>query len=1221
VVAAALVALAAWAGPAAAVPQDINPDVSGNADPNASTGGRVNRVEIDPGNNQVFYATSEYGGIFKSTNGGASWFRLNGFRPVMAWDVEVDPSNSNRVVATSWYDGRVTSLAGIEVSTNGGTTWTRPASATPPAAYNCAAIKKAEPTAFGVRFRPDASQTIVVGTNCGVAISNDSGATWTFRDPTPATTASNIWDVSVQAGGPTNQGIIDVCGDDGHFRSTDNGVNWTGASALPAAARGRCSIFPSPDESYVLFLVGLDNNVYESNDAGGTWNNLGNSGPQGRIPFVVTNQRANNGGNNVFDIWYSDTQLFTTSCTTPAMPAQGGANRCPAVSTWTNRQTGAHWDAGGLEFDSAVTVDACPLLYTSDGGAHTNTVAGSPGCHAPVWTRSNVGLHGLWVWAMDGANQAGNANEDLLFGTQDNGTFVTSNAGAATPTWSNPNCCDTFDALATPTWTLATTCCFNAGIFNRIERGGAAYAGAAQLAAANYPGGNVQGFTFGKRMDTWGGTNAVLLTSSGIFVTTNVTAASITWTALAAIPGGAANACNVRASVTGGTPTFFVQTGQCTGAGNDQLLSYQGTTSTGTWNRIDNTDGQTGGIGVFGVDPNNPNRIYASNLNAAGPRMVFSTDGGTNWDRDTELDTLMTGNGTFKYVNTTGPVTVFGSARARFNGYPQPSFVDWSAENGNMLVAGGQDSGVFLSVDGGTNWSLVTDFDGIAKAHLPRPRYAYFDHEPAGTITVYVGTQGRGVWRLPFQLPNADADGPYSTPEGTDVMVKAGTSSDPDGGTLTYAWDFDNDGDYDDATGITAMFDRVGQDGAYTIGLKVTDPDGGYDTDTATVNVTNVAPSVAAASNGPKPENSPVTVTGVISDPGWLEALTGTIDWGDGTPVQALSGTLENVRPNATLTFAATHTYGDNGFFTARVCGFDDDTSTCVNVGITITNVNPTATIDETGTILVNGVPTVVAHAGDPVTFHGRSTDPGSDDLFLSWDWDDGPPAPDVTTTYLVNPPNPDPFPSPTIQPRDVTDTKVHAFGDACVYDVGFAARDDDGGTASDSVKVLIVGNGTKLRSAGWWSNQYRPKANLAFSVQTLQCYLEIAGFVSTVFNEIRNASTFAAAFDVLNLAGNGGSEKQKLDRLLLENWLNFANGVIALDEPVNVVGGPADDGTFWAVMQAAEAARANPASTPAQLRTHRQRLQRITEADLQARPLAGRPAPREAARAGGVLE
>ena len=68
---------------------------------------------------------------------------------------------------------------------------------------------------------------------------------------------------------------------------------------------------------------------------------------------------------------------------------------------------------------------------------------------------------------------------------------------------------------------------------------------------------------------------------------------------------------------------------------------------------------------------------------------------------------------------------------------------------------GRQDSGIFLSVDGGANWSLVTDPSGVSKAHLPRPRDAYFDHEPVSQLSVYIGTQGRGVWRLAFQLPTA----------------------------------------------------------------------------------------------------------------------------------------------------------------------------------------------------------------------------------------------------------------------------------------------------------------------------------------------------------------------------------------------------------------------------------------------------------------------------------
>ena len=129
---------------------------------------------------------------------------------------------------------------------------------------------------------------------------------------------------------------------------------------------------------------------------------------------------------------------------------------------------------------------------------------------------------------------------------------------------------------------------------------------------------------------------------------------------------------------------------------------------------------------------------------------------------------------------------------------------------------------------------------------------------------------------------------------------------------------------------------------------------------------------------------------------------------------------LENVRPNATLTYDVTHVWGDNGTFTVTICAADDDTTgNCNQTNVEVTNVNPTATIDETGTVLVNGIPTFVVEAGDSLSIPGRSTDPGSDDLTLTWIWDDG--SPDTSLTSLVNPPNPDPFPSPSIQPRDVT--------------------------------------------------------------------------------------------------------------------------------------------------------------------------------------------------------
>ncbi len=1197
----ALGALALAAGvPAAGLTAitDINPnqstlDAAGNppaGDPDGASGGRVGGLARVPGNNTIYYAASEWGGIYKTTNSGLNWGRLNTHQPNATWDVEA--SSATQVYATSFFDGRAAnSLAGINVSTDGGANWTHPATATAPvnsATYTCPAIRRSEPSAFGIGIRPDATGTVYIGTNCGVAISTDSGVTWTHVDPKRLTTpagagnAGNVWDVVVQTGG-----TVDVCGDDGHFRSTDGGANWTGgAAALPG---GRCSIAVSPDEAYVLLVAASDNSVWESDDAGANWANRGlvdGATGGGRIPFVVTNQRADTGGNNVFDAWTGGVRLFRGGCTTPATPAQGGAARCPLTTApWAGpftRAVGAHDDAGDLVFDTPA-VDACPELFSSDGGVYFNTDNGGD-CQNPDWEQPNVTPHAMWLYTMAGVDRAGTPGEDLYFGTQDVGSYGAIDA-AGTPTWTNRDCCDVFDMAADATRTVYT-------FFSpfRIFLRGANLAGGGQI--PTNPPGTTATFNFPDSIDQYGNNQYIAVTSTGGYITTDITANPVVWTQLGAASTPAGGFCGVQAAVTGGTPTFYAQT-QCIGvfetSGAAQLWQFVGTAPAGTWTRVDNNDGIAGGFGIFAVDPNNPNRLYASNMSGvAGPRMVFSTDGGTNWDFDTELDTMMTANGTFLYQTTRGPTSF-----TTFNGYAQPSLLAYDQENPNIIVAGGRDSGIFLSTDSGANWSLLTDpVNASSKPHLPRPWYAYFDHgEPinADTANIYVGTQGRGVWRISLGIPTVSAGGPYTTNEGQDVTLTA-TATDPDGQPLTFTWDFDNDGQFDDATGASPTFTLVGQDGVFPVSVKATDPDGAFRVASTTVTVLNVAPSILGlASNGPKPENSPITVSGTISDPGWLESLTATIDWGDGTPVQSISGTLENVRPNATLTFSVAHTYGDDGTFTARVCGSDDDTTTCQNIVLSITNVIPTAVIDETGTFLVNGIPTFIVHEGVPVVFTGRSFDPGSDDRTTTWDWGDGPPSPDSTKLSLNDPSfNPDPDPSPTINPRTVTDTEAHAFAEACFYTVTFGAADDDGGAASDTVKVIITGNESKERHAGYWQTQYRPRPTALPEARRL-CYLAIVGFMSTVFNEVRDASTVAAAFDVLFLKQNGGSELEKLDRQLLVAWLNFANGAFDYTEVVNSAGQQ-----FAAVMATAEAVRLNPASTEAQLRAQRNILQHL---------------------------
>ena len=72
----------------------------------------------------------------------------------------------------------------------------------------------------------------------------------------------------------------------------------------------------------------------------------------------------------------------------------------------------------------------------------------------------------------------------------------------------------------------------------------------------------------------------------------------------------------------------------------------------------------------------------------------------------------------------------------------------------------------------------------------------------------------------------------------------------------------------------------------YPVSLKVTDDDTGEGTGSTTLTVSNVAPALSNVQT-----TSPVIdegqfahLTGAISEPGILDPLTLTIDWGEGAP-------------------------------------------------------------------------------------------------------------------------------------------------------------------------------------------------------------------------------------------------------------------------------------------------------------------------------------------------
>jgi PKD repeat protein len=146
------------------------------------------------------------------------------------------------------------------------------------------------------------------------------------------------------------------------------------------------------------------------------------------------------------------------------------------------------------------------------------------------------------------------------------------------------------------------------------------------------------------------------------------------------------------------------------------------------------------------------------------------------------------------------------------------------------------------------------------------------------------------------------------------------TGTDPDGDTLTYAWDFGDGG--------TSLLQNPSHTyttaGTYTAKVTVSDGRGGTATDTVAVTIGNRAPSVTLTAT-PTSGKAPLTVafTANGSDPDG-DALTYTYDFGDGS--KATSGRT------------ATHKYTKVGTFTAKVTVTDTDgASSAAQVTITVT--------------------------------------------------------------------------------------------------------------------------------------------------------------------------------------------------------------------------------------------------------------------------------------------
>jgi photosystem II stability/assembly factor-like uncharacterized protein len=251
-----------------------------NLGTNASAGGyaglgRINCVAFHPTDVNTVWVGSPSGGIWKTTDGGASWSILNDDQLVLGVSDIIIPSDyavSNTLyIATGDRDGgSIWSLgggqgadnvsAGLLKSTDGGVTWN---------ATGLTYVPSAKKIIYRVLINPTNSQMLIAATTDGIYKSTDGGNTWAQKN------ANKFFDLKFKPGDPSVvYASTGTYGSTYVFKSTNGGESWSNAATIASGRRGELAV--SANDPSVVYMVVANSSggllgVYKSTDSGSSF--------------------------------------------------------------------------------------------------------------------------------------------------------------------------------------------------------------------------------------------------------------------------------------------------------------------------------------------------------------------------------------------------------------------------------------------------------------------------------------------------------------------------------------------------------------------------------------------------------------------------------------------------------------------------------------------------------------------------------------------------------------------------------------------------------------------------------------------------------------------------------------------------------------------------------------------------------------------------------------
>ena len=381
--------------------------------------GRITAIATHPTNSQVAYVGGAVGGVWKTTDGGATFTPVfDGQASLAIGSIGIDPLNPETVyvgtgeanaivpygpqVIDSYYG------AGLYKSVNGGSTWTRVGDATFGSCHISAVV--AHPTIAGVVVATVTSSGLQGSTSCvpGIYRSTDGGLSWTLRLNLTASPGRDFAALSLamSPAAPTRW-FAGVAGA-GVYRSLNSGVSWTRLTAAPLpdfSLVGRVAVTVSPATPARVYAAmatpGSDAlGVWTSGDGGTTW--AAADTPAGKP------ECASAGGQCNYDLAIAASPTGAGTFTVGAVKLRRYTSFGAASSVVLNPETaaghvGVHWDTHVLVFDAAGR-----MWIGTDGGAYRWDAVAQPAVNLNATlglTQFYPGISGTTAGVMIGGAQ------------------------------------------------------------------------------------------------------------------------------------------------------------------------------------------------------------------------------------------------------------------------------------------------------------------------------------------------------------------------------------------------------------------------------------------------------------------------------------------------------------------------------------------------------------------------------------------------------------------------------------------------------------------------------------------------------------------------------------------------------------------------------------------------------------------------------------------------